>query len=132
MVSQEPFTALWMPGWYGSDQPIEVGQTACLWFYKESVRWLAWTPPVGYPLFVNEDSHSGGLCYSLWCSVLEITHSRLGAIRAVEVGSLDLVFVLMSGERIYVDSEEEPGRAYDPPRPDISDWSLVVRLQPVA
>jgi hypothetical protein len=63
--------------------------------------------------------------------VLNIKHVQLGQLIGVEVESLYCVFEFISGEHIYVDSEEHPGEAYDPPLPEITDWSLTVKMLPI-
>jgi hypothetical protein len=120
------FEACWIPSWYGSDRSVKVGETRDLLFFKETPDNLASTD---MPVLFNLDWPRESECNQLRCTVLAMSHPQLGALSAVDVESMHCIFTLASGERIWADSEQAPGQAYNPPRPDITDWSLTVTMK---
>ncbi len=119
--------ALWIPGWYGLDEGIAVGDSDWWWFYRSRPRWLGSVPSS----FADECElffHNGQPVERMRCSarVVDINHPRLGRVRAIDTSG-DYVFELGWGRVLAVNSEEAPGHC-DDPSVDTTEWWVVVTL----
>lgn len=124
--------ALWVPGWYELDQSVAVGQNERLWFYLD--------PPDSNSSALEGESYdfvffnqlsTVANCQIRVASVLSIDHPTLGSIERIDTDGLDYVFQLDGGERITVNAEEQPGKAYEGYQ-EVVDWSVMVLLGDVS
>ncbi len=131
MNSTEPtrYNALWIPGWYEMDQPLQLHQTSTLWFYQN--------PPSDLPnvedydfVFFNQLSAATN-CQVRKAVIKSITHPALGSIRQIDTQGLDYVFFTTVGDAVVVNAEESPGCVKNGAW-DIQDWSMTVTLAEVS
>ena len=123
--------AAWVPGWYALDQSLAVGVRGEFAFYR----------------IIPEDLRDGteGLVFynTLWGSadallgsgtIVKITNSELGEIRAVDTRSepLEYLIHLADGTTLDLNAEEEPGRLYEGTEWSsriVNDWRMSVEFE---
>ena len=123
------YNALWMPGWYEMDQPLQLHQRSTLWFFQN--------PPSDLPdveqydfVFFNQLSAATN-CQVRKALIKSITHPELGPIQQIDTQGLDYVIFTASGDAIVVNAEESPGSAKNAAT-DIQNWSMAVSLADVS
>jgi hypothetical protein len=116
--------ALWRPGWYELDQPLEVGLTSVFAFLADSD-----------PLVFYNTLWEPGRATQATGTIASITHARLGPVKKVDTRGLDYTFLFEDGRRLVVNAEEQPGLLHEPlagdwqPRPfEPNAWTLTVAL----
>jgi hypothetical protein len=123
--------AIWEPGWYALDQPLEIGLTATFTFWRSIPEHIKDAQGL---VFYNTILHREEAIQAKG-TICSIKHGQLGPIRKVETG-LDYIFVLMDGSSLLVDAEEQPGTSYE--RVDdewvassqyIDNWRLIVEFE---
>ena len=126
MPESQTKNAIWIPSWYEMDQSVLVGTSCKFAFYQESPK-LEIDNDYDLVFFNQLDSDANQeIRFAL---VREIYHQQLGQLMRVDTDGLDYVFTPIDGDDIFVNAEEEPGKAYET---DISDWTLRVILENVS
>jgi len=121
--------ALWLPGWYELDQPLNRKQRTRMWFYQ--------VPPSDIPnveafdfVFFNQLSNPDN-CQVREATIGSIEHEQLGTLRQVDTQGLDYLFFTDAGETLVVNAEEKPGDAQQA-NLNITNWCLKVTLEDVS
>jgi hypothetical protein len=131
-TANKTWTALWVPGWYELDQPLETGKRNRFWFFQQ--------PPSGidevemYDFVFFNELNSAANCQVREATVLSIDHPQLGGLSGVATDGLDYRFVLADGTTLVVNAEEDPGTVAGdgPDVPCIDNWSVAVVLTDVS
>jgi hypothetical protein len=100
------------------DQPLAVGDEDMFWFDLDRVPDLVFSVPItdrSYPKRARID---------------RVTHSKLGAVAAVENKEFSYLFRLADGRCIQVDAEQSPGTV-ESGGVFAEDWTLQVNLAPL-
>jgi hypothetical protein len=123
--------AIWIPGWYELDPPLEVGLADTFVFWRVVPEYL-------------QESENLVFYNTLWQPkdvllasgvVVSIQHPEFGEIQKVDTRGLDYTFTLASGIEYLVNAEEEPGKIFEKSGSTwiessrlINDWRFVVTL----
>ena len=123
--------AIWIPGWFELDQPLEVGVHERYWFFENPPEEDA-PQADSYDLMFFNRLTSETNCVIRQATVVEISHPELGQFRRIDTDGLDYVFYPLEGDQpLIVNAEEEPGMIYDRAG-KITDWTMHVVLSNVS
>src|SRR5262249_13748015 len=114
-------TAVWIPGWYELDPPLEVGLTDDFAFWRLAPDYLCEQEPL---VLYNTLWHPEDALIARG-TIAGICHPDLGAIRKVDTRGLDYTIILADNTELLVNAEEQPGKLFER---DGSQWIESARV----
>lgn len=123
--------AVWIPGWYKLDPPLEVGLSDDFAFWRLVPDYLSEQEPL---VLYNTLWHPENALIA-HDTIAGIRQIDLGAIRKVDTRGLDYTITLADGTELLVNAEEQPGKLFERGGSQwveslrrISNWRFIVEF----